>query len=263
MLTFLFIVLQALGVVMLADFVSGLVHWAEDAYGTEETPVVGPLLIRANIVHHHHPRYFTRLSWWKSSRDSAIANAVILMIGAWVGILGWQLWLFAFVSTNANQVHKWAHRTRAENGRVITFFQDIGLLLTPRNHAVHHSDPKNTYYCPATNLVNPLLEWMRFWNAVEWVIWRITGVKHRQDTSIRGQGPGPAWLKSYRATPAAVSPRPLTAAGVRTRLHGGCARCVANGKSAARSACARLSHAGRGEGRRDEVMGSFPQTIQS
>lgn len=37
-MTLLLIILQALGVVMLADFVAGLVHWLEDAYGTEKTP---------------------------------------------------------------------------------------------------------------------------------------------------------------------------------------------------------------------------------
>jgi hypothetical protein len=257
MLNFLLIFLQALGVIMLADFIAGLVHWAEDAYGTENTPIIGPRLIRANIVHHHYPRYFTRLSWWASSRDSAIASGVILLVGAWLGILGWQLWLFALVTTNANQIHKWAHRTRAENGRVISFFQDIGLFLTPRNHAVHHSDPKNTYYCPATNLVNPLLERLHFWNAIEWVIWRITGVKHRSDTSIRGQGPGPAWLKAYRASPTSLVPRPRTAVGIRSRLPAACKRCtLAFHRSYRRKPC----DAG-GCGVADFVE-SFPQTIQ-
>ena len=31
------ILLQALGVILLADFVTGIGHWLEDAYGTEET----------------------------------------------------------------------------------------------------------------------------------------------------------------------------------------------------------------------------------
>jgi hypothetical protein len=263
MLFIFLILLQALGMIMLADFVAGLVHWAEDAYGTEETPIVGPRLIRANIVHHHYPRYFTRLTWWQSSRDSAIGSAIVLALGAWLGFLGWQLWLFAIVTTNANQIHKWAHRTRAENGRLITFFQDIGVLLKPRNHAVHHSDPKNTYYCPATNLVNPILEVIRFWLAVEWLIWRVTGVKHRHDMSLRGQGPGPAWLKTYRASPVTESPRPLTAAGVRARLQGVCNRCSVAGDASARGTCPRRARAGHGACGSGAFVGSFPQTIQS
>ena len=36
---------QALGIVMLADFAAGIIHWLEDAYFTEDTPVIGPLFI--------------------------------------------------------------------------------------------------------------------------------------------------------------------------------------------------------------------------
>jgi ubiquitin-conjugating enzyme E2 variant len=49
------ILLQALGVILLADFLTGVFHWLEDAYGTEDTPVLGPLVIKPNIVHHHYP----------------------------------------------------------------------------------------------------------------------------------------------------------------------------------------------------------------
>ena len=188
---------QALGVVMLADFVSGVVHWLEDAYGSPDTPVIGPLVIRPNIVHHHLPRFFTKLSWWQSSRDLLLLGAALIGLAWWGGFLTWHIWLFAFVSANANQVHKWSHQTRKENGRLVSFFQDIGVLLTPKQHALHHSDPKNTFYCPVTNLVNPLLERIRFWHGAEWLIERATGLKHRPDTSNRGEGPGPAWLADY------------------------------------------------------------------
>ena len=215
MRSFFFSFAQALGVVMLADFVAGAVHWLEDAYGSPDTPVVGPLMIRPNIVHHHHPRFFTRLTWWESSRDPIVVSLLLIGAAWWFDFLTWHIWLFAFVSANANQVHKWSHQTRAENGRIVSFFQDIGLLLSPRQHAVHHSDPKNTFYCPVTNLVNPLLERIRFWHRAEWLIERATGMRHRPDTSNRGHGPGPAWLSEYaplrpaaiRASACAVCPR--------------------------------------------------------
>lgn len=195
---FLLILAETLGIVLLADFVAGFVHWLEDAYFTAETPVVGPLLIRPNIVHHHYPRFFTRFTWWQSSWDLVLLGGTLLALGWWLGFLCWQLWLFAFVSANANQVHKWSHRTRAENGRLISFLQDIRVLQTPRHHALHHTDPKNTFYCPITNVVNPALERIRFWSRLEWLVWRVTGVRHREDTSNRGHGPGPGWLGEYR-----------------------------------------------------------------
>jgi ubiquitin-conjugating enzyme E2 variant len=190
--------LQFLGVIVLADFVAGLVHWLEDAYGTVDTPVIGPLLIKPNIVHHHHPRYFTRLSWWQSSWDLLLVGAAILGIAAWLDALCWQVALFVFISINANQVHKWSHMSRAEVGPVVAFLQDYRILLTPRQHALHHTDPKNTYYCPVTNLVNPTLEALRFWDWMEWVVEKLTGATHRRDTSNRGEDPAPEWLSEYR-----------------------------------------------------------------
>ena len=102
----LLIALQALGVILLADFVAGLVHWLEDAYGSEDTPLVGSLLIKPNIVHHHYPRFFTKLSWWQSSWDLLLVGAAILGGAAWLDTLTWQVGLFVIISVNANQVHK-------------------------------------------------------------------------------------------------------------------------------------------------------------
>jgi hypothetical protein len=193
--------LQIVLVAALADFVAGVIHWIEDAYFTEDTPVIGPKFIRPNIVHHHLPRYFTRLTWWQSSAD-LLFSGVALLFGAWaVGLLSWQLWLFVILSINANQIHKWAHRTRAENGGIISALQDWRILQTPRHHGLHHSDPKNTFYCPITNFVNPLLERLEFWPRLEAVIERVTGIAHREDTAVRGQGPGPEWLAEYRPQP--------------------------------------------------------------
>jgi hypothetical protein len=194
----LLFLLQFLGVVLLADFVAGVVHWLQDAYGTEQTPLIGKHLIEPNIVHHHYPRYFTRLTWWQSSWDLVLVGIGILGGAAALGHLNWQVGLFVVISVNANQVHKWSHMTRAEVGPIVAFLQDCRILLTPRQHALHHTDPKNTYYCPVTNLLNPVLEAIRFWDQLEALIEFLCGARHRRDTSNRGQGPGPDWLVDYR-----------------------------------------------------------------
>lgn len=222
---------QVLGLVLLADFLAGIVHWLEDAYGTEDTPVVGPLLIRPNIVHHHFPRYFTKLSWWQSSWDLLLLGGVIVGAAAWWGVLSWQLWLFVALSINANQVHKWAHRTPAENGRVVSFLQDIRVLQTPRHHALHHTDPKNTYYCPITNVLNPVLERLQFWPKLESLIASTTGIRHREDTSNRGTGPGPEWLAEFRPARAAAANAPVHAHSHHADCD--CTRCPNHGRCAA------------------------------
>jgi ubiquitin-conjugating enzyme E2 variant len=121
------------------------------------------------------------------------------MIVAWsLGLLTWHVWLFAILAANANEFHKWEHRTRKENGRIISFLQDLKLLQTSKHHALHHTDPKNSHYCTITNFLNPVLDMLRFWDGLEWLLAKTLRLKRQPDTSVRGCGPGPAWLAEFR-----------------------------------------------------------------
>ncbi len=201
--TFSFIA-QLAATIFAAEFAAGFVHWFEDAYIRDTTPVIGKLIGRPNTVHHHYPRFMTRHTWWQSSWDLLLLSFV-LVAGAWcLGLLTWHVWLFAILTANANEFHKWEHRTRKENGCVISFLQDLHILQTSRHHAKHHTDPKNSHYCTTTNFLNPVLDGIRFWSGLEWLLAKLIGLKRQPDTSVRGHGPGPAWLKNY--TNAAVRP---------------------------------------------------------
>jgi ubiquitin-conjugating enzyme E2 variant len=198
MKTALLFLLKFVATVLAADFVAGMVHWLEDAYVCEDTPIIGKYVARPNIVHHHYPRYMVRHSWWQTSRD-LVSMSAVMVIGAWLtGLLSWEVWLFAILSANANEFHKWEHRARKENGLIISFLQDIRILQTAKHHARHHTDPKNSHYCTITNFLNPVLDGMNFWNGLEWALAKTVGLNRREDTSIRGHGPGPAWLAEYR-----------------------------------------------------------------
>lgn len=191
---------QFFATVFAAEFAAGFVHWFEDAYIRESTPIIGHLVGRPNIVHHHYPRYMTRHSWWQSSWD-LILLAAILVTGAWCcGFLTWHVWIFAILAANANEFHKWEHRTRKENGRLISFLQDIKILQTGKHHALHHTDPKNSHYCTITNVLNPVLDMLHFWDGLEWLLAKTIRLHRQPDTSVRGCGPGPAWLAEIRRT---------------------------------------------------------------
>lgn len=196
MKTALLILAKLVATVLAADFVGGLVHWLEDAYVREDTPLIGRIVARPNIVHHHYPRYMTRHNWWRTSWDLAMLSATLVVAAWFLGLLNWEVWLFAILSANANEFHKWAHRTRKENGWLISFLQDVRLLQTARHHARHHTDPKNSHYCTMTNVLNPALDRIGFWNGMEWALARTTGLQRREDSSVRGHGP--AWLEQYR-----------------------------------------------------------------
>lgn len=219
MQTILFISLQVLGVILLAEFAAGVVHWFEDAYIREDTPLIGNLIGRPNVIHHHLPRHMTRNNWWQSSWDLLLISAGIILMAWALDCLTWHVWLFAAISTNANEFHKWAHRTRRENGRIITFLQDVRLLQTAQHHALHHTNPKNVRYCVVTNVLNPLLDRARFWEGLEWLLAGTFGLHRRADTSLPGHGPAPAWLDEVRRSGSADS----TASHERSSAAMGCA----------------------------------------
>lgn len=192
------ITLQATGVILAADLTAGLIHWIEDAYIREHTPWIGRWIGRPNTIHHHLPRRMTRNSWFQSNWDQMLAVPGILALVALTGRLSWHWWLFALIAGNANEVHKWSHRTRKENGWLISKLQDCYILQTPHHHAVHHTNPKDVRYCPVTNVVNPILDGLHFWTALEWILERSIGLKRQPDTSVPGQGVPPEWIKEMR-----------------------------------------------------------------
>jgi plasmanylethanolamine desaturase len=171
--------LPAAGAVLLADFVSGVVHWAEDAYASKDTPLIGRWIGEANLEHHKKPRAFIGRSWWQSSWDLFVASALVVAGAWWFKLLHWSVVLFAFVSANANQIHKWAHKAPHENGPLITWLQKAKLIQTQRHHAQHHRGEKNSHYCSVTNLLNPVLESLGFWTRIEQFNALVFGLKRR------------------------------------------------------------------------------------
>jgi plasmanylethanolamine desaturase len=190
--------LQALATILLADFAAGFVHWFEDAYIREDTPVIGRVIGRPNTIHHHLPRYMTKFNWWHSSRELVIVSALLVLLAWFFGCLTWHVWLFAIIGANGNQIHKWAHQTRRENGRLISWLQDKHILQSPKHHAVHHTNPKEVRYCPITNWLNPVLDGLLFWEGLEWLLKHSIGLTRRPDTSVPGHGLAPEWLTDLR-----------------------------------------------------------------
>lgn len=172
--------LKCLFTVLLADFVSGFVHWLEDAYARPGMPVVGRIA-EDNLLHHRRPRAFLARSWWQSSSDLLLVGLLVI----WAALLAGHVngWLLAFVALtiNANQVHKWAHQGPRENPRLVTWLQRLRVLQTQREHGRHHRGRKDSHYCVITNLLNRPLEALGFWKRLEALIERLTGVARRND----------------------------------------------------------------------------------
>jgi ubiquitin-conjugating enzyme E2 variant len=173
------------GVTWLAiDLISGVIHWVEDSYGHPDYPFVGRRVTRANLLHHARPRAFVRNSWYASSELLLAACVSALLIALAAGRLSPMVVLAAVLGANANQVHKWSHRTARENGPVIAALQRVGLIQSPAHHHRHHVDRKDTHYCVLTNLLNPVLDRLRFWRGLEFLIERVFGVRKRDDDAM-------------------------------------------------------------------------------
>ena len=174
-------------VVLALDFASGVLHWLEDSYGNPDWPILGPWIIEPNILPHRCPTEFTKKNWVQSSGPLLALGGVTIVIASLFDVLTWQLLLFAAIGVNVNQIHKWNHLPTSKRNSMALLLQKMSLVQTPAHHARHHTGLKNTNYCVVTNLVNPILEALHFWRALEWTIERLLGVSKRRDPTVIGQ----------------------------------------------------------------------------
>lgn len=176
--------IQILVCILIADFLSGFFHWLEDSYGREKWIIIGDLITKPNILHHHNPRHFIYASWFVRNRVLLFLAVISLLITHLTHFLNWQTLLVILIGASANEIHRWAHQTPQENGRLIHFFQQRGIVQTPCHHALHHQGCKNTHYCVITNWLNPLLDSINLWLILETTIAKLFRVHPRSCQSI-------------------------------------------------------------------------------
>ncbi len=173
------------GVTWLAvDWISGCVHWCEDSYGRPSAPVVGQRITKPNLRHHFRPRAFVSNSWYSSSELLLFSCLGVLLVAWLLGRMSPMVVLAAVLGANANQAHKWSHRSVIENGPAITALQRVRLIQSPTHHNRHHLDRKDSHYCVLTDFLNPLLDRCRFWRGLESVFARWFGLKKRDDDAM-------------------------------------------------------------------------------
>ncbi len=177
------LLLQVLSGLLLADFISGVVHWLEDRYGDPDWPLIGRT-IRENQQHHFTPRSFLKGTLWTRNREVlAIGLGFLALFWAFDALSAFTVSAVIF-GVCANEIHASAHRSPQENGRVITALQRTGLIQSHRHHAQHHRKGKDTHYCVVTNYLNPVLEKVRLFQSLETVIAWASGVRPRHDPSV-------------------------------------------------------------------------------
>lgn len=165
-----------------ADLVTGVVHWACDSWGDEQTPWLGPGLIRAFREHHREPREMLEHDWIEVNGEVAAAALVALVLLSVAPIHGfvagapllYALMLGLIIGVGcANQLHQWAHANHPP--AVVRLLQTLGVVLTPRRHDRHHRASHARAYCISTGWCNTVLDALGFWRGLEAIVSRLTG----------------------------------------------------------------------------------------
>lgn len=169
-----------------ADFLTGEVHWFADTFGRVTDPIYGAGLVRNFREHHLDPFEITRHDFIQLNADSAafcIPILIWIFVTAEARSILWQgfyinLSLWALFS---NSIHMWAHTPSGSRPKAVAWLQRYGLILSPKQHNIHHKSPFNVDYCITTGWLNPFLDLVQFWRLNEYMISSITGETPRED----------------------------------------------------------------------------------
>jgi plasmanylethanolamine desaturase len=159
-------VLAGAGGVLVADLLSGIVHFACDRFFSERTPLIGSAFIAPFREHHRDPAAIARHGFRERNGNSCIAIlpllcAAHLCCDAAPGRpLESLQQVFTLALTAAlgltNEVHALAHRAHAP--QLVRRLQRAGVILSPALHARHHQGGHTRAYCITTGWCNPLLD---------------------------------------------------------------------------------------------------------
>ena len=197
-LELLWLVLLAIPLGLLGgDLVSGIVHWAADTYCSEDTPVVGPSLVKPFRMHHVYPRDICTHGLVATVGNVCILAVPVLCFNLYLMWLmpesGWLAFtvvcvaLISLATVATNQFHKWAHQE--EPWAFARFLQRTRLVLEPSHHQLHHTEPFNIHYCITNGWLNPLLNKIKFFRRLEATL-RFLGIEtaKAKDERLRRAG---------------------------------------------------------------------------
>ena len=179
------VVVAVVGVIA-ADFLSGIVHWTADTWGSASMPLIGRRFLHPFRVHHVNPDDFLRRRFIDTNGDLALLILPLLAISLALPLDSRQgvavtvfLGTFSGVGLLTNQVHQWAHMPRPP--ALVSLLQHYGLILSHEAHARHHRPPYVANYCITTGWCNKPLAAIRFFGRLEQGITWLTGLHPRQD----------------------------------------------------------------------------------
>ena len=174
---------------VLADLISGLVHWASDSFGRSTTPILGPLFVRPFREHHIDASAITRESFLELHGTNCFFAAPLLVLGTYVVqplsggffalFVGSLLFALAVGVLGAGQIHRWVHQEQVP--RTVKFLQRAGLIISASAHRTHHEGDHSSHYCIVGGWWNePLRRWGVF-ESLEAALENRAGIRTTRD----------------------------------------------------------------------------------
>jgi Lipid desaturase domain len=164
---------------LVADFLSGFVHFLADNFGSYDTPILGPNFIQPFREHHVDPKGIVGNDFVDANGNNSLAT-LPFMIFVWI-VVPLETWYYGYLfgtfflflclaAFMTNQFHKWAHMDTPP--AFVGWMQARGVILSREHHDIHHESPYDTYYCITAGFWNPLLDRLRFYERTERLIRR-------------------------------------------------------------------------------------------
>lgn len=174
---------------VICDFLSGIVHWFADTWGSIQWPILGGSFIRSFREHHMHPLEITRHDFIETNGASALVNLPFLGICFFLdsqdifGFMGVCLMagisVFGFLT---NQIHQWSHSAKVS--QPVRWLQKKRIILSPSHHAGHHAGNLDQDYCITNGWLNRFLNRIQFFRQMEFVISSLTGAVPRAEDRV-------------------------------------------------------------------------------
>lgn len=178
-------VASVFGCLLAVDFITGVIHWAEDTWTAPgRSKLLDKYVVLDNIDHHRRPGLIRAGNYWATNR---VCIALAFVAGCALvlcGVHAWQAYLIVVLASQSNQVHLWAHSS--DPPRVVAWLQRFGILQSRDHHGEHHKRPYASRFCTTTNYLNPLLDAIRFWHGLEWLVQRCGATLYRATPARAG-----------------------------------------------------------------------------
>ncbi len=183
----------------LADFLSGLVHWATDTWFDE---VMAERVISIAREHHLFPHHilgygfrdYVAYSSWPAVL--ALGPIELPLTLAFVPSAGLCPIVFLCLMLNVvmffgTYFHRLGHRRSRWRG--VRWLQTAHLLIGPGHHCVHHRGNHDIRYCVINGWANFVCDRIGFWRGLESLVSRLTEAQPRRSDH--------AWLLRHRESP--------------------------------------------------------------